>query len=48
MLDATRMSVRLGGPVLGCTPLVLGRGVAYATKHDGFGMVVERKGRVDR
>ena len=38
------MSVRLGGPVLAITPLVLGRGVAYATAHDGFGMVVEEKG----
>ncbi len=43
MLGATRMSVRLGGPILGCTPLVLGRGVAYATAHDGFGMVVEQR-----
>ena len=48
LIGSTRMSVRLGGPVLGCTPLVLGRGVAYATTHDGFGMVVERKQRADR
>jgi hypothetical protein len=48
MLGASRMSVRLGGPVLGCTPLVLGRGVAYVTTHDGFGLVVERKQHVDR
>ncbi|MCH2135690.1 MAG: hypothetical protein MK101_03795 [Phycisphaerales bacterium] len=47
MLGSTQMSVRLGGPVLGCTPLVLGRGVAYATAHDGFGMVVERKSHPD-
>ena len=38
------MSVRLGGPVLTMNPLVLGRCVAYATAHDGFGMVVERVG----
>ena len=43
MLGVTRMSVRLGGPILGCTPLVLGRGVAYATTHDGFGVVVEQR-----
>jgi hypothetical protein len=43
MMGSTNMSVRLGGPVLSCTALVLGRGVAYATAHDGFGLVVERK-----
>ena len=42
LLGASTMSVRLGGPVLTITPLVLGRGVAYATADDGFGMVIER------
>ena len=45
LMGSTNMSVRLGGPVLSCTALVLGRGVAYATAHDGFGLVVERKDR---
>ena len=44
---ASTMSVRLGGPVLTITPLVLGRGVAYATANDGFGMVIERQGHPD-
>lgn len=40
-IESRRLGVLIDGPVICIEPLVLGRGVAYAAEHGGFGVVRE-------
>tara|TARA_B100000959_G_scaffold277810_1_gene335017 strand:+ start:1622 stop:3088 length:1467 start_codon:yes stop_codon:yes gene_type:complete len=40
-IESRRLGILIDGPVICIEPLVLGRGVAYAAEHGGFGVVRE-------
>ena len=40
-IESRRLSILIDGPVICIEPLVLGRGVAFASRHGGFGVVRE-------
>lgn len=41
-IESRRLGVMIDGPVICIEPLVLGRGVAYAAEHGGFGVIREK------